>query len=85
MALKNINLEKNPGEKIGVVGQTGSGKSTLLLCLFRILEASEGKILIDDIDKSSIGLDKLRRNWTIIPQELTLMEGILDIYYWSIK
>ena len=68
LILKNINLEIKPGEKIGVVGQTGSGKSTLLLCIFRILEASEGKIYIDDIDISQIGLELLRQSLTIIPQ-----------------
>ena len=75
LALKNINLEIKPGEKVGVVGQTGSGKSTLLLCLFRILEASEGKIYIDDIDISQIGLELLRQSLTIIPQEPILLEG----------
>ena len=75
LALKNINLEIMPGEKVGVVGQTGSGKSTLLLCLFRILEASEGKIYIDDIDISQIGLELLRQSLTIIPQEPILLEG----------
>ena len=75
LALKNINLEINPGEKIGIVGQTGSGKSTLLLSLFRIIEASEGKIFIDDIDISQIGLELLRESLTIIPQEPILLEG----------
>ena len=75
LILKNINLEIKPGEKIGVVGQTGSGKSTLLLCIFRILEASEGKIYIDDIDISQIGLELLRQSLTIIPQEPILLEG----------
>jgi ABC-type multidrug transport system fused ATPase/permease subunit len=75
LILKNITLEIKPGEKIGIVGQTGSGKSTLLLCLLRILEASEGKIYIDDIDISQIGLELLRHSLTIIPQEPILLEG----------
>ena len=75
LILKNINLEIKPGEKIGVCGRTGSGKSTLLLCLFRILEADSGKILIDDIDISKIGLEILRKSLTIIPQEPILIEG----------
>ena len=77
LVLKNLNLEINPKEKIGVVGRTGSGKSTLCLCLFRLLEADKGKINIDDIDISSIGLEMLRKNLTIIPQEPTLIEGTL--------
>ena len=75
LILKNITLEIKPGEKIGVCGRTGSGKSTLLLCLFRILEAYEGKVLIDDIDISKIGLEMLRNSLTIIPQEPILIEG----------
>ena len=75
--LKNINILINPKEKIGIVGRTGSGKSTLFLCLFRILEATNGKILIDDIDISLVGLSLLRRIITVIPQAPTLIEGTL--------
>ena len=77
IVLKNLNFEISPKEKIGVVGRTGSGKSTLCLCMFRLLEADEGKILIDDIDISEIGLEMLRKNLTIIPQEPTIIEGTL--------
>ena len=77
IVLKNLNFEINPREKIGIVGRTGSGKSTIALCLFRILEAKEGKIFIDDVDIAEVGLKKLRSNITIIPQDPTLMEGSL--------
>ena len=75
LILKGINLEIQPGEKIGVVGRTGSGKSTMLLCLFRILEAYKGQILIDNVDISKIGLEILRQSLTIIPQEPIILEG----------
>ena len=75
IVLKNLNFEISPKEKVGVVGRTGSGKSTLCLCMFRLLEANEGKILIDDIDISEIGLEMLRKSLTIIPQEPTIIEG----------
>lgn len=77
LVLKNLTFDIQPGEKVGVVGRTGSGKSTLCLCLFRILEAYSGNILIDDIDISQLGLEYLRDNLTIIPQEPTLIEGTL--------
>ena len=77
IALKNISLHIFPGEHLGIVGRTGCGKSTLSLCLFRILEPLSGKIIIDDIDISKIGLKKLRSNLTIIPQDSTIMDGSL--------
>ena len=77
IVLKNLNFTVNPREKIGVVGRTGSGKSTICLCLFRILEPYQGTIYIDDEDITKIGLDILRKNITIIPQDPCLMEGTL--------
>jgi ABC-type multidrug transport system fused ATPase/permease subunit len=77
IVLKNINFHLQPGEHLGVVGRTGSGKSTISLCLFRILEAFSGKIFIDGVDISKVGLKKLRRSITIIPQDSTLMDGTL--------
>ena len=77
LVLKNISLNISPREKIGVVGRTGAGKSTLWMCLWRILEAYSGSILIDGIDISTIGLSDLRERITIIPQESTLFENSL--------
>ena len=77
IVLKNLNFVIKGKEKVGIVGRTGSGKSTITLCLFRILEATEGKILIDDVDISKLGLEILRHNLTIIPQDPALMEGSL--------
>ena len=66
--LNGIVADIKPGEKIGIVGRTGAGKSTVSLGLFRILEHSTGKILIDDVDIKQIGLHDLRHKLTIIPQ-----------------
>ena len=77
LVLKNISFEIKPREKLGVVGRTGSGKSTLCLSLFRLIEANSGSICIDGIDISQIGLEILRNNLTIIPQEPILIEGTL--------
>ncbi|CAE6351147.1 unnamed protein product, partial [Rhizoctonia solani] len=47
-----------PAERIGIVGRTGSGKSTLALALFRFVDPSAGKIILDGIGASSTQLTK---------------------------
>lgn len=54
--------------KVGILGRTGSGKSTLALSFFRFVEATEGNIVVDDVDISKIGLTDLRGRLTIIPR-----------------
>ncbi len=66
--LHKISFTVKPEEKIGVLGRTGSGKSTLALSFFRFVEATEGRIVIDGIDISKIGLADLRSKLTIIPR-----------------
>ncbi|KAI9501197.1 P-loop containing nucleoside triphosphate hydrolase protein, partial [Coemansia spiralis] len=75
--LHNISISASHGEKIGVVGRTGAGKSTMSLALLRFVEAIEGRIVLDGIDISKIGLEDLRRNVTIIPQDPVLFNGTI--------
>ncbi|PFH48697.1 hypothetical protein AMATHDRAFT_5550 [Amanita thiersii Skay4041] len=75
--LHNINFTINAGEKVGILGRTGSGKSTLALSFFRFVEATEGRILVDGLDISTIGLTDLRSKLTIIPQDPTILSGTL--------
>ena len=77
IVLHNISFEIKGGEHIGLVGRTGCGKSTLALCLFRLIEPTTGNIYIDDVDISSIGLEILRNNLTIISQDCTILDGTL--------
>ncbi|KAM9019896.1 multidrug resistance-associated protein 1-like isoform 3-T3 [Ara ararauna] len=78
LALRDISFQTQSKQKIGIVGRTGAGKSTLTNCLFRVLEGSEGKIVIDGIDISAIGLHDLRGNLNIIPQDPILFSGTLQ-------
>ncbi|XP_044229320.1 canalicular multispecific organic anion transporter 1 [Thunnus albacares] len=77
LVLHGISCDIHSTEKIGIVGRTGAGKSSLTNCLFRIIEAAEGRILIDDIDISTLGLHDLRNSLTIIPQDPVLFSGTL--------
>ncbi|KAJ2555510.1 hypothetical protein EV175_002249, partial [Coemansia sp. RSA 1933] len=75
--LHGISFSVKHGEKIGVVGRTGAGKSTLSLAFLRFVEASSGSIIVDGVDISKIGLEELRRNVTIIPQDPSLFNGTI--------
>uniref|UniRef100_A0A8C4ULI7 Multidrug resistance-associated protein 1 n=1 Tax=Falco tinnunculus TaxID=100819 RepID=A0A8C4ULI7_FALTI len=78
LALDDVSFQTRSKEKVGIVGRTGAGKSTLTNCLFRVLEGSEGKIIIDGIDISTIGLHDLRGNLNIIPQDPILFSGTVQ-------
>jgi ABC-type multidrug transport system fused ATPase/permease subunit len=75
LALKGITFATCAGEKIGVVGRTGAGKSSLAVALFRISEVCGGRVLLDGIDVSRIGLADLRSRLSIIPQDPVLFAG----------
>lgn len=77
LVLKNATFSIKPLEKVGIVGRTGAGKSSLALALFRSLEAETGKIVIDGIDISTIGLQDLRQSITLVPQDPTLFTGTI--------
>uniref|UniRef100_A0A6Q2YTH2 Multidrug resistance-associated protein 1 n=1 Tax=Esox lucius TaxID=8010 RepID=A0A6Q2YTH2_ESOLU len=77
LAIRDITVAIQGGEKVGIVGRTGAGKSSLTLGLFRIIEACEGEIQIDGVNIATLGLHELRSRITIIPQDPVLFSGSL--------
>ncbi|KAJ3130188.1 Canalicular multispecific organic anion transporter 2 [Nowakowskiella sp. JEL0407] len=75
--LKSVSFRIHSGEKIGIIGRSGSGKTTLLVALLRIVELTNGEILIDGINTGSIGLQDLRSRIAVIPQEPVLLSGTI--------
>uniref|UniRef100_A0A8B9LS77 Multidrug resistance-associated protein 1 n=1 Tax=Astyanax mexicanus TaxID=7994 RepID=A0A8B9LS77_ASTMX len=77
LAIHDITVIIEGGEKVGIVGRTGAGKSSLTLGLFRIIEAAQGEICIDGVNIANLGLHDLRSRITIIPQDPVLFSGSL--------
>ncbi len=77
--LKNINLEIFPGQRIGIIGKSGSGKSTLLEILMGLLEPSEGKLLVDDLNINDKNRPNLLMEWrrkiSYVPQDIFLSDS----------
>ncbi|WP_242602184.1 ABC transporter ATP-binding protein [Legionella nagasakiensis] len=68
----DLNLTISAGEKIGLIGHSGAGKSTLISLLLKNFQPSSGKILIDGQDIAEITSDSLRKQISLIPQDIML-------------
>lgn len=75
--IKDISFSIEPNNKVGIVGRTGAGKSTIITAFFRFLDPEQGRIVIDGVDITKIGLRNLREAITIIPQDPTLFAGTI--------
>lgn len=75
--LKGISFEAKGGQIIGIVGRSGAGKTTLVNLIPRLYRANAGTIKIDGIEIDRFRLDDLRRQITIVPQEVFLFGGTI--------
>jgi phosphonate transport system ATP-binding protein len=87
VALKNVSFTIDKPQVVTVIGPSGAGKSTLIRCINRLVEATSGKVLLDDVDVLTLSrgeLRKVRRRMGMIFQEynlverLTVMENLLS-------
>lgn len=82
--LQNINLEVKPGEFLAILGSTGSGKSTLVKLIPRFYDATEGRVLVNDVDVRDYDLKDLRGRISFVLQTSELFSGtIADNIRWG--
>lgn len=77
-ALNNLNFKVNAGESMAIMGKTGSGKSTIALLLCRLIDPTEGEILIDGKNLKDHNLQNYRKCIGYIPQESYLFSDSIE-------
>ncbi len=75
--LRDVSLTIEPGECVGITGETGAGKSTLLSLLPRFYDVADGAVRVDGIDVRSCDLDELRRNIGLVFQDTFLFSNTI--------
>jgi ATP-binding cassette subfamily B protein len=70
----NFNLEVEPGQRVGLIGQSGAGKSSLFTLMQRFYTIQGGRILIDGQDIAHITQDSLRESIAIVPQDVSMFQ-----------
>jgi ATP-binding cassette subfamily B protein len=70
--LKDVSFKIAAGRTVAIVGQTGAAKTTLVKLINRTYDAGEGQVLVDGVDVREWQLEALRRNISIIEQDIFL-------------
>lgn len=76
LALRDIHLKINSGEKVAICGRTGSGKSSLIALLLKLLDpapGTEANLMIDSTPLQSINRAALRQRIIAVPQEAVFL------------
>lgn len=77
LALSDVHLSIQPGERVGIVGRSGSGKSTLGRLLLGFHHPEEGQVLFDDLDLRQLDIADLRSQLGYVAHDLPLLAGSL--------
>ncbi|MCP2037501.1 ABC transporter ATP-binding protein [Chryseobacterium sp. HSC-36S06] len=77
-ALENLSFTIEAGKSLAIMGKTGSGKSTVALLLCRLIDPSEGEILVDGKNLKEHNLENYRRHIGYIPQESFLFSDTIE-------
>ena len=76
-AVKNINIDIQGGSMSAFVGHSGAGKSTIINLLPRFYDPQEGKIFIDNQDIKKVSLNSLRKNISLVSQDIILFDDTI--------
>lgn len=74
-AVSGVDLEVVPGERVAFVGHSGSGKSTLASLIPRLIDPTEGVVLVDGVDVRTLDVGFLRSQVALVQQEAVLFTG----------
>ncbi|WP_366511373.1 peptidase domain-containing ABC transporter [Moorena sp. SIO4A1] len=75
--LENLSFEVKPGQMVALVGRSGSGKSTISKLMLGLYLPSDGKVLIDGQDITSLSLGSLRQQIGVVDQDTFLFGGTI--------
>ena len=67
--LKNISLEIDKGDFVGIIGPNGSGKSTLLKNIYRVFTPDKGEVFLNDINLKKLSNKEIAKNMSVVAQE----------------